>query len=103
MLDQLKTCGDLVSVSLFDKMRGHCDLQKLAQIPNLGELVIYPVVSTDLFIMALREVTFKKIILLQVGVLMITENELNMLFDTISESCPKLQSLKMDIHSLRLD
>lgn len=103
LLDQLKTCGSLVSLSIFDKMRGHCDLPKLAQTPSLSELVIYPVLSTDLFVMALREVTFKKLILLQVGILMITENDLNMLFEAISESCPKLQSIKMDIHALRSD
>jgi len=103
LLDQLKTCGDLVSLSLFDKMRSHCDLQKLAQTPSLSELVIYPVFRTDLFVMALRDVTFKKLILLQVGILMITESELNMFFEAVSESCPKLQSIKMDIHALRSD
>ena len=80
LFDQLKTCSDLVSVSVFDKMRGHCDLQILAQTPSLSELVLYPVVCTDLFVMALREVTFKKLLLLQIGILMITENELNMMF-----------------------
>jgi hypothetical protein len=53
--------------------------------------------------MALREVTFKKLLLLQIGILMITEKELNMMFEAISESCPKLESLKMDIHGLRAD
>ncbi len=65
--------------------------------------MLYPVVCTDLFVMALREVTFKKLLLLQIGILMITENELNMMFEAISESCPKLESLKMDIHGLRAD
>lgn len=34
---------------------------------------------------------------------MITENEFNMLFEAITESCPKLESLKIDIQSLRVD
>ena len=78
-------------------------MPRLAKTPNLSELVIYPVVCTDLFVMALRDVTFKKLILLQAGILMITENELNMLFQAISESCPKLESMKIDIQALRAD
>lgn len=90
LLDQIKNCGDLVSLSLFDKMRGHCDLPKLAQAKNLSELVIYPVFSTDLFIMAVREVTFKKLLTLNLGILMITEEELNLLLEAVTEACPKL-------------
>ena len=101
MLDKLAECNDLVSVSLFDKLRGHFDLQKFTHLKSLAELVLYPIVCTDLFIVSLRDITLKKLISINLGLLMITEEEFGALLDAIGESCPNLKTLKLDLHSLR--
>lgn len=93
----------MVSLSLFDKMRSHLDLPLIANVKNLSELVIYPVISTEYFSIAMNDVLFKKLLLLNIALLMCTEDELSMLLGRISESCIQLKTLKLDIHMLKAD
>jgi hypothetical protein len=84
-------------------MRSHLDLPLIANVKNLSELVIYPVISTEYFSIAMNDVFFKKLLLLNIALLMCTEDELSMLLGRISESCIQLKTLKLDIHMLKAD
>jgi hypothetical protein len=78
-------------------------MPELARIPHLRELVIFPIFTGHEFSACLDDVMFKKLNILHFALIQVTDLELNRLFGVVSESCPQLKHLKIDIYDLKAE